>query len=295
MNERASAEELGEYYMPFVAKAEYSGHFDANGIPMLDYRGVLGLQYNPIAIAQYGLGNYNLFRRLHDPDRRRKFLRIAEWMVDKLEPNRAGFKVWHHHFDWEYRTTLQAPWYSGLAQGQGISLLVRAFVETGDSVYLEAAKAAFEPMLHDVSEGGVAFTDPQGHLWLEEYVVHPAPPTHILNGFIWATWGVYDYWLTTRDDAAQALFASCMKTIAANLPRFDAGFWSLYEQSGTRMRMLASPFYHHLHIVQLRVLHGLTGDPVFLHFAERWAKYRRSWLKSRSALVHKSVFKLCYY
>ncbi len=36
--------------------------YDASGIPQLDYHGHIGLQYNPIAIAQFGLGNYNLWK-----------------------------------------------------------------------------------------------------------------------------------------------------------------------------------------------------------------------------------------
>ena len=35
--------------------------YDGAGVPMLDYHGAIGLQYNPIAIAQWGLGNYNRF------------------------------------------------------------------------------------------------------------------------------------------------------------------------------------------------------------------------------------------
>ncbi len=62
-NLNASGNELGEYYMPFTAKANYKGPCEPAGIPQLDYRGKIGRQYNPIAIAQYGLGNYNLFRR----------------------------------------------------------------------------------------------------------------------------------------------------------------------------------------------------------------------------------------
>ncbi len=62
-NLNASARELGEYYMLFAEKANYAGTYDSTGIPQLDYRGKIGRQYNPIAIAQYGLGNYNLFRR----------------------------------------------------------------------------------------------------------------------------------------------------------------------------------------------------------------------------------------
>lgn len=63
VNEHFSPGELGEYYMPFIAKAGYSGRYDSSGIPLLDYHGKIGLQYNPIAIAQYGLGNYNLYCR----------------------------------------------------------------------------------------------------------------------------------------------------------------------------------------------------------------------------------------
>ena len=62
-NPNAIASELGEYYMLFAEKADYQGAYDSSGIPQLDYHGHIGLQYNPIAIAQYGLGNYNLCRR----------------------------------------------------------------------------------------------------------------------------------------------------------------------------------------------------------------------------------------
>jgi len=69
-NLNANASELGEYYMLVADKANYYGAYDSAGIPLLDYLGKIGLQYNPIAIAQYGLGNYNLFRRNGDSGRR---------------------------------------------------------------------------------------------------------------------------------------------------------------------------------------------------------------------------------
>ena len=63
LNPHAPVHELGEYYMLFLEKADSPGHHDASGIPMLNYRGRIGLQYNPIAIAQWGLGHCNVFRR----------------------------------------------------------------------------------------------------------------------------------------------------------------------------------------------------------------------------------------
>jgi heparosan-N-sulfate-glucuronate 5-epimerase len=293
VNSEASVGELGEYYMPFLEKAGYAGPNDGDGIPLLNYHGNIGLQYNPIAIAQWGLGNFNLFLRSKDEAHKRKVLTAADWLVKHLQPNSFGVPVWNHLFDWEYRTPLKAPWYSGLAQGQGISLLVRVAQATGSSEYLVAATRAFGSFSKPTEEGGVAFTDERGDIWFEEYIV--SPPTHILNGFIWAAWGVYDLFLATKERAAQELFNRAVETLRRNLHRYDLGFWSLYELSGTRLPMVASPFYHQLHITQLRLMHRLTGDDVFSQYADRWATYARSRTKRTRALCYKGAFKLCYY
>jgi heparosan-N-sulfate-glucuronate 5-epimerase len=285
--------ELGEYYMTFTDKANYPGPFDHAGIPMLDYRGVLGRQYNPIAIAQYGLGNYNLYARTGDPGRKDRFLKMADWLQSTLVPNYAGLGVWMHNFDFEYRDTLRAPWYSGLAQGQGISLLLRAHKETGAPEYLSCATRALETFFVDMKDGGVACHDDGQNLWFEEYIVFP--PTHILNGFLWAIWGIYDYFVASGEIRVKELFAGAVETLRNALPRYDTGSWSLYEQSGTKLPMIASPFYHALHIVQLRVMRRLTGEAVFSETADRWESYAASWWKRKRALAHKIVFKLCYY
>jgi heparosan-N-sulfate-glucuronate 5-epimerase len=292
-NPNVRVTELGEYYMLFAEKADYQGVYDSVGIPQLDYHGQIGVQYNPIAIAQYGLGNYNLWRRGGDNSRRQKFFLITDWLCSHLELNSHGLAVWNHHFDWEYRDTLKAPWYSALAQGQGISLLVRAFKESGEQRYIDTARRAFLSFQRSMHEGGVAFTDESGDLWFEEYIV--SPPTHILNGFIWALWGVHDYALATNDASASQLFSRGVRTLLHNLDRYDLGFWSLYEQSGTRLPMVASTFYHQLHIVQLRVMRRLTSEKKFSEVADRWENYTRSRAKRTRALCYKSAFKLCYY
>ena len=286
-------DQLGEYYMPFLAKAHYTGPRDEQGIPLLDYRGAIGKQYNPIAIAQYSLGNYNLWRRGSGEEAFHRFTAVADWLYRNLEVNDHGLRVWMHHFDWEYRDRLIAPWYSGLAQGQGVSVLVRAWKETGNVKYIEAARDAMASFEKDTANGGVVYYDDRGDFWIEEYIV--TPPTHILNGFIWATWGIFDYALATGDTSAVALFQKSMKTILANLPRYDTGYWSLYEQSGTLLPMIASPFYHRLHIAQLEVLYRLTGDPTFQSYAVRWRGYAQSGVRRTLATLQKVLFKLFYY
>ncbi len=292
-NPRATASRLGEYYMLFREKADYAGHYDSAGIPMLDYRGAIGLQYNPIAIAQWGLANYNLSCETGGEARWQKSLRAADWLAANLERNAHGLWVWNHRFDWDYRDTLKAPWYSGLAQGQGVSLLLRIHAHSQDGKYQSAAERAFGTLTRPIAEGGVLFEDDEKNLWIEEYLV--TPPTHILNGFMWALWGVFDFWLARADASAKEMFDRGVETLLRNLARFDTGYWSLYEQSGTRLKMLASPFYHRLHIVQLRVMSGLTGDARFAAIAERWNGYAQHRSNRARALVEKSIFKLLHY
>ena len=260
---------------------------------MLDYHGVIGLQYNPIAIAQWGLANYNWFCETGDEARWRKTLKAADWLAANLERNSHGLWVWNHHFDWDYRDALKAPWYSGLAQGQGVSLLLRAHDRSEDEKYLRAAEKAFVALTKPIAEGGVLLEDEEKNLWIEEYPVDP--PTHILNGFMWALWGVFDYWLARADAPAKEIVDRGIETLMHNLDRFDTGYWSLYEQSGTRLKMLASPFYHQLQIVQLRVMAKLTGDDRFAAVADRWEGYARHRGNRTRALVEKSVFKLLHY
>ena len=292
-NPNASTRDLGEYYMLFSEKADYKGVYDSHGVPAtrLSRQDWPPIQpHRSRAVRPGKLQSLSPHHRSRTPAQILSRRRLA---LAHLEQNAHGLSVWNHHFNWEYRDTLRAPWYSALAQGQGISVLVRAHKESRKEKYLDAAKRALASFYYDVQEGGVAFTDESGDLWFEEYIV--SPPTHILNGFIWASWGVYDYFLATQHPSAQDLFSRAVRTMLHNLDRYDLGFWSLYEQSGTRLPMVASPFYHRLHIVQLRIMHRLTGEQKFAQVADRWDNYTRSRANRARAVCYKSAFKLCYY
>ena len=293
INPNIETDYLGPYYMLFHKKAKYNGHTDKNGIPMLDYQGSIGLQYNPIAIAQWGLGNYNIWHETKSENEFEKFLNCANWLVENLEENNHGYKVWMHHFDFEYRDTLKSPWYSGLAQGQGISVLARAYKETNIEKYKNAADQAYQVFNVSTVDGGVNFIDAERNSWIEEYIVHP--PTHILNGFIWGLWGVYDFAIQFKNEQATDLFNKYKETLVQELESYDNGFWSLYEHSGTWIKMIASTFYHKLHIVQLRVMYHLTSENIFNEKANQWADYLTSPLNRKRAIIQKAIFKVLYY
>ncbi len=293
VNLEATPGEVDQYWQRFSAKADYSGQYDENGIPMLDYRGHVGLNYNPIAIAQYGLGNWNRYRWDGDPARRATFLRIADWLVDNLDPNEVGLPVWKHNFDWEYRTPLSSGWYSCLSQGQGISVLIRAHRETGDEKYLDAAERAFVVFTLPLTQGGVSYWDEEGYMWFEETVCDP--PTHILNGFMWSSWGMYDLAVHGKNERAWELWEEAVRTLRDRMHRFDIGYWSIYDEAGLGISNAASGFYHALHVVQLRIMHRLSGDATFGEWADKWDAYQQDPWKKRRAWVHKASFKWLYY
>ena len=281
------------YFMRFQGKAAYAGPFDDAGIPLLDYQGDIGKQYNPIAIAQYGLARFNRWSHSADDADRAAWLAVARWLSQTLQPNAHGVPVWFHYFDWPYRQLLKAPWYSGLAQGNGLSLLVRAAQASSDPAFAASAHGAYQSFQRSVSEGGVLIEDDRGHVWIEEYLVDP--PSHILNGFIWALWGVYDYARWTGLPEAKALWTACLRTLEARLDDFDTGWWSLYESPAGAARMLASRYYHTLHITQLRILHRLSGIDTFAARAGRFEGYLHNRRYRLKAFAGKALFKLCNY
>lgn len=290
VNSKAEKDKLSYYYMPFIKKAEYDSFLDGNGVPLLNYGGKIGKQYNPIAIAQYGLGNFNLYKQTGDKTFKEKTLIQANWLVENLIKNDKGIPVWMHNFDWNYVEKLKAPWYSGLAQGQGISLLVRVFKLTGDKKYIDTAEDALISLKTEVVEGGVIYTDEKGNMWIEEYLV--TPPSHVLNGFIWALFGVYDYFLLYREKNIRELFDGFVETLIKNLNQYDIGYWSLYDLSNNGLKNIASHFYHQLHIVQLNIMYYLTGIDIFEKYANKWNSYWGNTLYRYRALVKKSLFKL---
>lgn len=285
--------ELVGYYMTFFDKANYRGPKDKRGVIMFDYHGSIGRAYNPLAIAQYGLAHFNIYLKEHKKENLEIARTQADWLTENLEKNEKGIWVWRHKFDWDYKETLKSGWYSALAQGTGMSLLVRLYHIDRENRYLEAAQKAFTSMDTEIKDGGVKFIDKKGNVWLEEYIV--AEPTHILNGFIWALWGVRDYYFLTKDSNALDLWKEGVRTLSANLRHYDMGFWSKYDLSRQFLRAIASRFYHRLHLVQLDIMEKLSGEEMFKKTKEKWANYENNFISRNLALIYKIIFKLFYW
>jgi heparosan-N-sulfate-glucuronate 5-epimerase len=184
---------------------------------------------------------------------------------------------------------LTPPWVSAMAQGEAASLLVRVFKETGEERLRESALLALRPLSLDMAEGGVSAMLGGGP-FLQEYPTQP--PSYVLNGGIFAIWGLYDVGVALDSAPARAAFERTLDTLIDNLHRWDLGFWSRYDLFPHPTTNVASSFYHDLHINQLRAMHRLVQRPQLAETAERWAEYAASPACRRRATAHKALFRL---
>jgi len=112
----------------------------------------------------------------------------------------------------------------------------------------------------------------------------------VLNGFIYALWGLRDLAQQGNADAAR-LWESGSRTLIAWLPRYDLGYWSLYHVPEVP-RNPATVAYHRLHINQLDVMYELTSLLIFKEYADRWRGYLSSRLNALRSLPSKLMWVL---
>lgn len=245
----------------------YFGPFDTAGTPL--WRVGDELHYNPSRIAGYALALWNVRDGWTDGDRS-NFMACADWFAAQQD---ARFE---YRFD---GAGLKAPWLSCIAQGQGMSVLVRAWLLTKREAYLDQASLAAKWLLRPVSDGGLLDRLPDGSWFFEEY---PGSYPHVLNGCLHALVGIDDLARARPlDGPLGEAAAEVMKALSANLDAWDIGGWSTYDFApGSRTANLNTVNYHAVHVALLG--HVAGGDPVLTRYAETW---RRTLASPRSRLV----------
>jgi hypothetical protein len=173
-----------------------------------------------------------------------------------------------------------------MAQAQAASAFVRAHHATGKATYADLAVQAIRPLLAPGDSGLVAWGQ-EGPV-LEE-VGDSSPPSHVLNGWIFALWGLRDVaHAFDHEECAQRfeLSAECLRRV---LPRYDVGWWTTYSLYPHPVPDLAKPFYHRLHVTQMELMFVLTDAQEFRAAAERWREYDRR-IRAAAAVASKAVF-----
>jgi D-glucuronyl C5-epimerase C-terminus len=143
--------------------------------------------------------------------------------VIPLATARAGGIAWEYMFHFDGGAP---PWTSGLTQGTALQALARAWSRLKTPAYLTAAQQALKLFQAPPPEG-VRVATPAGATYLE-YTY--APRERIINGFIQALNGLYDYAKLTGDPLGRQLFEEGDAEARAEVPHYNTGAWSMYDQ-----------------------------------------------------------------
>jgi heparosan-N-sulfate-glucuronate 5-epimerase len=269
------------YYNDLTIKATEAGD-PAAGVALARSLSADRSRANPITIAQLGLGAWQLSRTdsrwLDTVDA------VVTWIASEMQADGTV----PYHFSMPHTFPLRAPWPSAMAQGEIASLLARAAASLGRPEHLEQARLAVATLL-DGSSVLVANT-PDGPV-LQEYPTDP--PAHVLNGWMFALWGLYDVGVACDDSDARTSFEAGAEALAARLPLYDVALgWSRYDLYPHRLVHVTSPFYQRLHVEQLRAMAELSPHPAFDRAADRWQRAVRNPAALAVALTRKVAFRL---
>ncbi len=250
---------------------------NARGLPLNRYG--QAHFYNPTSVSQFGLRHYGRWLKSRGRRDRTRAIRAADWLLtEQAEDGR-----WLYRFPYTVGkmgggpgVTLRPPWSSAMAQGQGMSLLVRVGRLTRDERYVRAAQRAVRPLLVDVERGGLK-ARLAGGPFLEEYPT--APRSHVLNGFMFTLLGLWD--VSPWSPEAADLYASSRETLLRALPLFDRGpgqpsaYHLGFRTAGQPVHV--SSGYHDLHLAQLRALNAIDPDPTLAGYLRRWSRDASPW------------------
>ena len=259
---------LAGYFIDLRAKTCWPGPVDDRGLPLNRGRGE-ALVHFPTTLFHKGLGHWDawLASGCRDWGQLDAMERIVEWA--RGHQDHAGGWPWPDALRWSDSTGA----YSAMSQGEGASLLCRAFLVSRDEALVSAAVRALELAVQPVERGGCARWTADG-LFLEEYPRREART--VLNGWIYALMGLHDVLLVREHRFLRECLDRTLRTLVRELPTFDMRYWSLYDSGGE----IASPSYHERHIVQLRAL-----EETFPQHASDIAVVRRRFERHRASRV----------
>ncbi len=245
------------------------GTLDEVEVPYNALSGKIPATYHPTSIAQNALAHWNIYLTNGGNEHKEKFMSCASWLLANevsLSNNAGG---------WPIPFALPAyhapqPYLSALTQGSVISVLMRAYQLTSDDTFLQAACRAVRTFELDILDGGVNTPLGDNGVFFETVAVYPA--AHILNGYILALFGLYDYVMFTKDKRVEELIQRSITTLHSLIGEYDTGYWTRYDLLHKR---LASWFYHSLHVTLLEALARYSGCEHCAALAQRWAGYQR--------------------
>ena len=146
-------------------------------------------------------------------------------------------------------------------------------------------------MITDIKSLGTTSYE-NGNIIFQEYV--SKYNLSVLNGWIFSIFGLYDFTLINNDKKYTEILNTSINSLTKLLKKYDRRIWSNYDLKGT----IASPSYHDLHIMQLKLLYDLFEKKEFKYYADKWERYQNNKTLKFIAIIIKfkqKIFKNKYY
>lgn len=204
------------------------------------------------------------------------FFDAANWFVNHQD-SRGGWPIMVTRKLLPGVMELPPGWYSAMAQGQGISTLVRAYLKSNNKVYLKVACNALKLFEINSAQGGVKARFAGAYDWYEEYPTTPS--SFVLNGFIFSLFGLYDLKQVAKGEDLELvtrLYNEGIKSLKAMLLMYDSGIGTFYDLRHISVGIAPNRArwdYHTVHISQLLQLSKMEDEPLFMRTAKRWQDY----------------------
>jgi glycosyltransferase involved in cell wall biosynthesis len=233
-----------------------------------DRSSVSSLRDDPIVIAQYALLWWNNYLASGNEQSREAFLRAALWLVEQalhFGDDAMGWPLVSAHTLYFTRGS----WLSSIAQGCGLSALMRAYQLTGDDCFLETAHYVARTFERDILDGGVCSPVGANGVFFEEVAVYPA--AHTLHGCVFALLGLYDYVAITENSQMLQYIRRGETTLHNVFDEFDLHFWT---RADLHQRGLTTPAQLAQQTLLLRALAGCTKCSQCAVRASRWHQYQ---------------------
>lgn len=246
----------------------------------LDTRGIVQYidphgkkQFHPVWVAQYAIAAIVKYEQTGEVGWLNRAIRHA----DELIRNRViRGEAWFYQYNWSKtydRRTLVDRWWSGMAQGEALTVFSKLNQLRPSSKWRNAAWHTFQSYtLIGAHSNRIPWTTViiNRDLWFEEYAGR-MQPLQVLNGHIFGIYGLWEYYKIAPGPAGRLLADGALTTVLQAMPliRYENNCSYYCAQPGYCQRPIWQHHgYHQIHIQQLETLTRITKDPRFAEWAE---------------------------
>lgn len=233
--------------------------------------------YHPVNSAWYINQMISSYLESKNPEYLDRAIATSKYLIKGSVTDDKGALWFPYQFSHDVKTLrLGTPWYSGMAQGMMTSVFVNLYEATGDNYWKSMAAKTVKSYDQPKVESGpwfqnVKLLDGKKFVYYEEYpALADEQNAHVVNGHVYALYGLYDYYRISGDKHTKWLFDVGASSIRDSFGAYrNPGMPSWYAPTYFGRTVWNNPKSYHIGVTsQLRKLAEITGDGEFSRQAD---------------------------